>query len=81
MRKTLIAFIYFTMCAGITTAMAYESSESFSLYTNNAQTTDETADEVAPEAAPVDGGTLILIALAGAYALRVYSKRVKKSVE
>ncbi|WP_321519458.1 hypothetical protein [uncultured Bacteroides sp.] len=81
MRKALIIFIYITMCSGVTTAMAYESSESFGLYTNNSLTTDETAEEVAPETVPIDGGTLILIAMAGIYAIRVYTKRIKKSID
>ena len=78
MRKTLIVFIYFTLCASITTAMAFESSESFSLYTNNATTTDETADDVAPETVPVDGGTLILIALAGGLRFKSLFKESQK---
>jgi len=80
MQKRLISIIFFTMCLGLTTAMAYESSESFSLYSDNSLATDETADELEPENAPIDGGALILIAMAGIYALRVYSKRKRASI-
>ena len=80
MRKTLIIFICLQMCAGLTTAMAYETSEDFRLYSNNTPTTDETADEIAPENAPVGEGFYILIAMAGGYALRVYSRRRKESI-
>lgn len=78
MKKRIIILTYLIISTCIQ-AMAYESSESFSLYTNNKPTTDDSAEEVAPENAPIDGGVFILLALAGLYALNVYRKKTKES--
>ncbi len=78
MKKTFIILTYLIIFTSVQ-AMAYESSESFSLYTNNKPATDESAEEVAPENAPIDGGALILLAFAGLYALNIYRKKTKES--
>jgi len=80
MKKALICFICLLMFAGTTTVRAYESSESFSLYTNTAPQADETANELKPEEAPIDGGAFILLSIAGIYAFRVYRKRNKETI-
>jgi len=62
----------------ITTAKAYDSSGSFSLYSNNSYAEDDTSEELEPENAPVDGGLIILLSMATIYAFRVYRKTKKE---
>lgn len=78
MKKILICYFCYMMSIGITTAKAYESSSSFSLYSNNSYAEDDTAEEVKPENAPVDGGTIILLSMAAIYAYRIYRKSKKE---
>ncbi len=78
MKKILICYFCCMMGIGITTAKAYESSGSFSLYSNNSYIEDNTAEEVKPENAPVDGGAIILLLMATIYAFRIYRKSKKE---
>jgi len=78
MKKILICYFFYMLGNGITAAKAYESSGSFSLYSNNSYAEDDTAEEVKPENAPVDGGLIILLSMATIYAFRVYRKTKKE---
>jgi len=79
MKKILICYFFYIMGIGITTAKAYDSSSSFSLYSNNSYAEDDTAQEAEPENAPVDGGVIILLSMATIYAFRIYRKTKKET--
>ncbi len=79
MKKLLISFLCLQIYSGISTAMSIENSENFQLYTNSPEQEDDSANEdgIDPKNTPVGEGSLILLSMAGAYALRIIHKRNK----